>query len=298
MWLRPEAALFLAISAHVLHTAPYRPSRKPSLDLGAGNGLFSFLAAGGSLTPDYDYYTHAGHLDKFWKHADIYDHFAGQGQSRFIARMPDDRFTYAYDHKENLKKQADLLNFYDAYGVGDANKRWPYPDGELQSVFSNIFYWLDNPRFLFPELARVLAPRGKAFLALQDPSFPKFCPSYQTGKFPKYADVLKLLNRGRADSSLWRLSLKELEALGKKNGLKLVYHRRYLTDMVLKIWDIGLRPFSPVLIRMANSLSAQDRLQCKKEWVDICVNLLRPIYESEKDVTNQGGYLYLIFEKQ
>ncbi len=297
LWLRPESALFLAISAYAIQNAPYQPIVKPSLDMGAGNGLFSFLAMGGALTLDYDYYLEAGNLDKFWEHGDIYDHFRGAGKNSFISRAPETTYSHAYDHKDNLKKQASFLNFYDDYRVGNANLSWPYKSASLKSIFSNIFYWLNDPEFLLREMARVLDAGGRGFLALQAPQFPQMCPSYHREKYPEMSKTLELLNRGRADCSLWRLSLSDLEKLGKKNGLKLVHHRYYLSEIILRIWDIGLRPFSPLLISMANSLSAENRLRHKKEWIEICHDLLQPIFESEKNKTSEGGYLYVIFEK-
>jgi len=44
-WLRPESAFWNAIAAYALQGCRYEVER-PALDLGAGNGLFSFTAAG------------------------------------------------------------------------------------------------------------------------------------------------------------------------------------------------------------------------------------------------------------
>lgn len=296
-WLRPEVALFLAISCEVLQKAPYLPVEKPSLDLGAGNGLFSFVAMGGSLTEDYDVYLNVKNLEGYWQNQDIYDHFSGKGNARHIARRPNHTFSYALDYKENLKKQALFLGLYDEYRVGDANSTWPFEEGGLKTVFSNIFYWLKDPHFLFKELGRVLMPQGRAFLALQDSSFPRYCLSSRSQDFPKYRKLFELLNRGRSDSYLWRLDLVEIEELAKTNRLKFVYHRHYLSEVILKIWDIGLRPLSPVLIRMANSLSPQARMQSKKEWVAVISKLLESLFEAEREREDPGGYLYLILEK-
>jgi len=296
-WLRPEVALFLALSSHVLQEAPFLPVEKPSLDLGAGNGLFSFISMGGNLTLDYDVYLNAGNLEKFWENQDIYDNFSNRGDGKFIARKPIHTFSIGFDKKENLMKQASFLNLYEDYKIGDANKTWPLGDGRLKSIFSNIFYWLKGPEFLFRETSRVLGQGGRCFLALQDPSFPNYCPSYRSQDFSKYKQVLKLLNRGRSESYLWRVPLRELENLAESNGLKVIYHRYYLSETVLRIWDIGLRPLSPVLISMANSLSPEQRIRHKKEWIDTLSKLLFPIFEADKETQNRGGYLYLILEK-
>jgi SAM-dependent methyltransferase len=296
MWLRPEAALFLAISAHVLRQAPYQPTDKPSLDIGGGHGLFLFFALGGALQEEYDVYRHVQGMDSFWQKRDIYDGFAQGANAPIIERRPSHTITYTLDHKKNLLRQAQSLGLYENHLVSDANQQWPFGASQLQSVFSNIFYWLDNPVFLFKEVSRVLTTGGRAFLALQDPMFLQYCPSYRARDYPRYQEILQLLNRGRGDNSLWRLDFTELKGLAQKNGLRLIYRRSYLTEMVLRVWDIGLRPFSPVLIQMANALNPIERQRCKKEWVEICSKLLLPLFESEKN-ENSGGYQYLIFEK-
>lgn len=297
-WLRPEAGLFMAISAYVLKTAPATPFQGPSLDLGAGNGTFLFLAGGGQLSLEYDYYVQAGNLDKYWDHADIYDNFNKAGKPSYITRVPEHKITYAFDHKDNLRKQAEFLNFYEDFKVGNADERWPFEDGQLQSVFSNIFYWLQDPQFLFRELSRVLKKDGKAFLALQDPALPDLCPTYRPEDYPAFSETLTLLNRGRNKTSLWRRSVEELEELCEKNDLEVIYKRGYLSDMVMKIWDIGLRPLSPVLISMANTLSEEERRKHKAEWLKIITDLLLPVYLSQRDVTENCGYIYLVVQKR
>jgi len=54
-WLRPETAVFRSIDAVVMKDFVFQ---SPSLDFGCGDGLFSFLRAGGNLDPDFpQFYT-------------------------------------------------------------------------------------------------------------------------------------------------------------------------------------------------------------------------------------------------
>ena len=50
-WLRPESALWDALASSVISQIPIL---SPSLDLGSGNGSFSFITAGGTFSSKYD----------------------------------------------------------------------------------------------------------------------------------------------------------------------------------------------------------------------------------------------------
>ena len=53
-WLRPETALWDAITAKQL--APHLVGKRNILELGIGNGYFSFLLLGGRFKPEFDWY--------------------------------------------------------------------------------------------------------------------------------------------------------------------------------------------------------------------------------------------------
>lgn len=252
---------------------------------------------GGELTSAYDVYLNLK-LKGFWNKKDIYNQSETPIPPRFISKRPRYSYTVGLDHKINLIKQASYLGAYQKTVLADANQSWPFRNNSFQNIFSNIGYWLSNPNFLFSELGRTLKSGGKAYLALQTPSLPKLCPSYRPNDFPNYSQLLTLLNGGRSECSNWRLSLKELECLIRDNGFKLAYHRYYLTSVTLKIWDIGFRPLTPVLTKMANLLTSRKRVQLKKEWIELLNQLLNPVFEFEHQEPKDGGYIYIILEKK
>ena len=64
-WLRPENALWRCLDCLVLKNVKFKP---PILDFGCGDGLFSFILAGGTLSPEFDTFSHVGEgLDKFFQ---------------------------------------------------------------------------------------------------------------------------------------------------------------------------------------------------------------------------------------
>ena len=43
------------------------------------------------------------------------------------------------------------------------------------------------------------------------------------------------------------------------------------------IWDVGLRPIAPLLVKMTQALSPETRASIKREWVDLMIELLEPL---------------------
>jgi hypothetical protein len=61
------------------------------------------------------------------------------------------------------------------------------------------------------------------------------------------------------------------------------------------MWDIGLRPISPVTIKMANILEPKQRKKIKEEWIDIWEDLLDPVCEPMFQLENQNPPAEIIF---
>lgn len=290
-WLRPESALWDAIASEVISQVPFE---SPSLDLGSGNGIFSFITAGGAFSPEYDWFRN---LDPqgFWDNRDIYDTFITPPGKSWIIREPKYQIDCALDVKANLLHQAQVLGFYHNLVVANATLSLPFEDDSFQTVFSNILYWLDSMETTLKEVWRVLRPGGHALLCLQDHKFKEYCISYRWRELN--SEVLRLLNRGRSESSCWTISYPELITLARKFHFRVVAHSYYLSPLTLKMWDIGLRPLSPVLIKMVHKLDETDRLSIKLEWIQILRPFLRELCDLERKSEEQGGYHFVCLEK-
>ena len=59
-WLRPETALWRSIDVEVMKNFEFE---SPSLDMGCGDGMFSFLRAGGSFDLNFDVFRSTDKLD-------------------------------------------------------------------------------------------------------------------------------------------------------------------------------------------------------------------------------------------
>lgn len=284
-WLRPESAFWDAIAAKYL--AAHLAGKQDILELGIGNGYFSFLLLGGRFTPEFDWF-HNVATEGFWENADIYDHDSGVSMEQFIAHKPSTRIRVALDHKQSLLNQASRLGFVDTLAQHDCNL--PLPDGCFTTAYSNMLYWLNDPLGAIDDIARVLRPGGELIAAFPNSDFYRACHSYNANE-----GMWKLINRGRANHIMWHMDLPDFEREITQRGLfEIASAQRYLCPTTLKIWDVGLRPLSIPLIKMANALAPEKRLEIKQEWCDTLLKFAEPLLEEELELGRSIGGFNLV----
>jgi SAM-dependent methyltransferase len=279
-WLRPETAMWRAIDINAMKSFSFS---SPSLDLGCGDGVFSFIRAGGEFSKNFDAFQTVGSLDNFFDNVDVFD-ASDNSPSPNVERAPDYKIDVGFDHKKNLLSKANKLSIYKELKEGDANQRLPFEDSTFNSVFSNIVYWLDDPKFVFSEIYRVLKPGGKACLMLPNQTFPEF--SFYNQLYVKTQnkewEFLEKLDRGRFEDDIRQAkSGKEWERLILESGLSINEHVCHLSKTVIQIWDIGLRPLFPVLLKMAKNMNENNLLDIKNEWVANLDQFLKPLVKMD-----------------
>ena len=79
-------------------------------------------------------------------------------------------------------------------------------------------------------------------------------------------------------------------------GLKIDKHENYATEQLVKFWSIGLRPYSPFLIEMANNLNTVTRTKIKKKIIKELSPLLDSYinYEIAKVGTKNCFHLFVL----
>jgi len=287
-WLRPEIALWRELDIRAMSQFEFT---SPSCDIGCGDGMFSFLRAGGSVSNQFDAFRVISNLDKFFENVDIYDAYEKNDDSSIVIAPPGYQIDVAFDHKENLLKKAMWLNLYSEFKVGDANQSLPFPNESFNSLFSNIVYWLDNPELVMKEIARILRPGGRGCFMLPNRSLPDF--SFYNQLYLKTGEkkwrFLEKLDRGRfSDNIRQARSGGEWELLFRNANLQVVNHKTYLSKTAIQIWDIGLRPLSPLLKKMADSISSRNYADIKSEWIDTIRLFIEPIIDMD-DELGQGA---------
>ena len=289
-WLRPECVPWITQATQILK--PHLKNAEDLMELGIGNGIFTFLTLGGELSPKYDWYYNVN-TQGFSQNKDIYDCVSEFNIKDFIVKQPTKNLKLAIDHKQNLLDQTAQLGFVDQIICADANKQIKF--NGVKNIFSNILYWLDNPAKVIEELSGQMPTGGKVFLVFPNSKFYEYCQSYQQS-----TPLQTIYNRGRADSMKWRLDVEDVEKkLIINSDFKLIHCQNYLCRNTLKTWDYGLRPFSPHLIKMANMLTPDDRFAIKNEWCQDLLPLLIESMEIELDKgEEEGGYHFIILEKK
>lgn len=151
-WLRPETALWRTLDVESMKNFEFV---SPSLDLGCGDGTFSFIRGGGIHDDSFDVFMDVEHLEDFYNNVDVYDSYKNTNSIQ-VKKHSDYMIDIGLDHKCNLMNKAANLGLYHEFVEADANRKLPFEDESFQTIFFNIIYWLNNPTQVFSEIYRIL----------------------------------------------------------------------------------------------------------------------------------------------
>lgn len=278
-WLRPENALWMTLRSLALDRVVFH---SPSIDVSCGDGIFSFLHMGGGFDPSFDVFQSVAHLDQVRdRHADIFD-AVDDSYRPSITMAPRQRIDVGSDCKGTMLAKAAELRFYEKLVEQDNNHRQPFESGSFATIYCNSAYWVKNIEFFLAELARILQPDGTIVLHVKLDSM----KGYTLTRFESQlgARFLEIIDRGRmecwsslADRMTW-------EKRFQRAGLSIASVVPFVTRTHSHLWDIGLRPIAPQLIKMANNLNSHSRNEIKRDWVDLFCELLAPFCDPGFDL--------------
>ena len=123
-WLRPETALWRTLDCMALQEIEFIP---PIVDVGCGDGLFSFTRGGGELSPEYDMFVQTENLESFFDKVDIYNHFDETAISPVLTKPMAYQIDLGLDHKEALLKKAFSLGCYNEVKTCERQVCWNVP---------------------------------------------------------------------------------------------------------------------------------------------------------------------------
>ncbi len=293
-WLRPENALLLAIRAERYHsTLKYFGKGDKTVDISCGDGVFSFITFGGSLSSKTDMFRSVKTEKTFRKEDyDAFDHFDESDYLVEIEDKPDRSYEYGTDWKENLLKKADKLDFYNKLIQHDNNNSLPFPDEEMKYVYSNSTYWVDNFKFHLKDLVRITEEGGHIILEIKVKSIKNHTSrNYLPSMGEKFHEII---DAGRL--STWkglRSKEKVIKILKNIEGVEIKRIEPIYGGLPVKIWDIGLRPIFNPLVKMANNLSPEKRVKVKEEWNQIFYNMFEHLL-TNYEATDDTAVEYLI----
>lgn len=270
-WLRPENAVWMALRSDALSQSPFYA---PAVDLACGDGIFSFLHHGGVMDPAFDVFMAVGSLDRVKdEHVDMFDCSSDSYQPA-VLQPAVNKIDVGVDHKQALLSKAAVLNLYDKLIAHDCNQPLPFAEDSFQTIYCNAAYWIDRVDSFLGELARVVQPGGRVILQVKLESMKNYTlDAFRSELGEKF---LNLIGRGRhetwptlADRGTW-------EKRFDQAGLRIESATPFITQAHAQLWDVGLRPIAPILIKMANGLTAESRASIKREWVDLFMDILVP----------------------
>ena len=283
-WLRPENAFWMALRSEVLSTCPIEG---PALDIACGDGLFSFLHCGGVLDPTFDVFRAVSDVSpESAAHVDMFDRCDPVYQPA-VTKTPSTNFTVGVDHKPALLAKAAVLEFYDRLVTHDCNEPLPMDHAAFQTVYCNAAYWIDNVSGFLAELKRITRPDGRIVLQVKLDAMAR----YTLAPFRKQLGTrfLDIIDRGRL--ACWRSLTNRTTWEQRFSQADLVVEQAtpFITSTHARIWDVGLRPLAPMLIKLANAADDRTRTAVKREWVDLFMELAIPICDAGLDLFDQGG---------
>lgn len=282
-WLRPENAFWMVLRSGALDAVPIR---SPSVDLSCGDGVFSFLHAGGRLAPDFDVFGCVADLDRVTgAYADMFDAVDAGYQPKVLTAPPYE-FDCGTDCKRSLLDKAARLSFYHRLIEHDSNGPLPFDSGEFETVYCNAAYWVERVEDFLAELRRITAAGGSVILQVK-------LDGIRRCTLDRHRDALgrrwlDIINRGRfetwpslCDRETWQRRFDEA-------GLEVLAAMPFVTRTHAHVWDVGLRPIAPLLVRTMNSIHAHLRREIKRDWVDLFCTLLEPFCDPELDLFDEA----------
>ena len=236
--------------------------KKPIIDIGCGDGSFSFTNFGGRVGSSFDVYRSIKSTSGFFKGVDI--HNQNLHIKPKIIQKPKMKIDVGLDWKTNLLKKANELKLYE---------KLIQHDEEFETVFSNAFYWINDIESILKEAKRICTKNGKIIIFVPDQ---KFKDSLIYNQFLKGGYTwAKILDRGIYKNTKHCYALSKWKTILSNVGLKIEQHSNYATEKLTKIWSIGMRPYSPFIIEMANTLKLNERTKIKKRVVSEIFPILR-----------------------
>ena len=294
-WLRPENGLITTFKSRAFDDLKFE---SPSLDLSCGDGMFMAIHLGALFDFDFDYFK-STKANEF-SHSDVIDIYDDYNENYEIKykKKPSIKIDYGTDWKQTLLDKAAKLDLYKKLILHDNNKLpLPFPDNYFKTIYSNSIYWIKEPKKLISDIYRITSPNGVVCLEVLTPSRYEILYKLEQFLSPR---TIEILDRKRRENTKGMREYFEWKEIIESAGFKIKEVRSvYPHKIIMDFWNIGLRPISHLLIQMSDVLSIEERRRIKQEWIDIFLELFKPLLMLNQSYTIENApYLSFLLEKR
>jgi SAM-dependent methyltransferase len=298
-WLRPETALARAEDCiFVRDYCREYLERGKNIEMGCGNGLLSFIMAGGKIDFEYDVFLDVDNPELYsTTPKDIFDKISDR-KVKFDDSLLKYSYDYGVDWKEGLLSQSGRYsNLYKKVLQADLNQAVQL-EKKYDTIFCNMLYWLNDPQEVLEKWGSLLKENGKIILFLTNQNFKDRGWLYYKAPHKGTLDYLNYFDRGYGEMSFKDFTKDQWEEIFKKAGYSVEKCVNARNDTIMNIWNIGTRPIASPIMIMAEKLGLNERREVKKYWVDFFYEFFKPIIEKSKTVSckdeNCSYYFYVL----
>jgi len=244
------------------------------VEIGSGDGVFSYIMHGGSFPLWFDRY-----LMTDLAQEDIYDSHKEDVVHPLRALVTPD-IMLAIDAKASHVQKIREIGFA-KNSIVAAYEELPLASASIAKIFYYTPHGLCDHDTAIREAARVLTDDGRMLILLYDSRFKasficRRLARFFSGGISAYFDRL---DNGRFDE-ITRLSksLDEWTAFFSGHGFVVEGFHTGLSAFAWKAYDIQTRPFLKPLIRLFNQLPGRSRTVLKVLWMSLCYPYLVLFY--------------------
>lgn len=236
------------------------------LEIGSGDGMFSYLTHGGKLPFSFDRYLITD-LRKF----DIYD----THQSGFILpkkKLSFPRIQLSVDAKYSHVQKINEISF-SKYAVNASYESLPIKDADFYRIFFYTAHGLKDHSLALKEASRVLKVGGKMIVLVYDSNFKRafICKRLSNFLSGRLANYFSRLDNGRYDE-ITNMSKTQAEWKNEFNSINFEIEGCYsgLSHFAWAIYDIQTRPILKWLIKLFGIMPNKLRVFAKLIWMIVC----------------------------
>ncbi len=301
-WLKPFDAVNDTANAVALRSCRWAP---PILEIGSGDGVFSFIMHGGVFAFEDDRYTQSD-LNRSGDIFDVYE----RDLRMTCEQQAQLRVTATIDMKRSHLYKCGETGLYDGRVQAP-----PFPLPFRSNCFRTVFLYFPhglaernhrvNYEKTLADIRRVLRDDGRLVMTAFDREVKHFfvCDPlarfFKSLGFERMARYFHRLDSGRCkEISGLSKTMDEWKCLMVKSGFRLRSSWNHIRPLAWRVYDLQTRPVLRFLIRWSKSL---EKLGCKGIVKNIWVHTLAPflwlfyLVAARPNVNARGGLLY-VFE--